>query len=148
MRTSTMMYGEVTEIPGQNKASLRIVRNGHPLPLILRAATGKFDEALRDKWRSQSNLPITLQRSHGDHIYRVDETTLNVGDTVLVYTDGLEEYRTEFPQKTEEVINANRQESSEETVTEIVQSLLGKKPRAGDDTTIGVIKYAGSKAPQ
>lgn len=60
---------------------LRIVNAGHPYPLI-RRKDGRLEEFAPEA----SGLPLAIQ---GDWIYETTETTLEPGDIVVLYTDGV-----------------------------------------------------------
>ncbi len=68
----------VLDIPSHK---LRVVNAGHPCPLI-RRRNGTIEELGRDA----SGLPLAIER---DLVYAVVETTLEPGDVVILYTDGV-----------------------------------------------------------
>ena len=68
----------VLDIPSHK---LRVVNAGHPCPLI-RRRNGTIEELGRDA----SGLPLAIER---DWVYAVVETTLEPGDVVILYTDGV-----------------------------------------------------------
>jgi len=60
---------------------LMIVNAGHPYPLI-RRNDGRLEEFAPEA----SGLPLAIQ---GDWVYETTETTLEPGDVVILYTDGV-----------------------------------------------------------
>src|SRR5262249_51787972 len=60
---------------------LRIVNAGHPYPLI-RRKDGRVEEFAPEA----SGLPLAIQ---ADWVYETTETTLEPGDLVILYTDGV-----------------------------------------------------------
>jgi len=60
---------------------LLLVNAGHPCPLIRRR-----DGRIEVFGQEQSGLPLAIQ---GDWKYETAETTLDVGDVVILYTDGV-----------------------------------------------------------
>jgi len=60
---------------------LQIVNAGHPCPLIRR-----HDGRIEVFAKEQSGLPLAIQ---GDWQYETVETTLEPGDVVILYTDGV-----------------------------------------------------------
>src|SRR5271157_6499480 len=60
---------------------LQLVNAGHPCPLIRR-----HDGRIELFGKEQSGLPLAIQ---GDWEYETAETTLEPGDLVILYTDGV-----------------------------------------------------------
>ncbi len=60
---------------------LKLVNAGHPCPLIRRG-----DGRLEEVGRSASGLPLGIMPGYP---YQVAETTLEPGETVILYTDGV-----------------------------------------------------------
>jgi serine phosphatase RsbU (regulator of sigma subunit) len=60
---------------------LLVVNAGHPCPLIRR-----HDGRLEEYGKAQAGLPLAIQR---DWMYETAETTLEPGDLVILYTDGV-----------------------------------------------------------
>ena len=60
---------------------LKIVNAGHPYPLIRRR-----DGRLEEFGQEASGLPLAIE---ADWVYRTTETTLEPGDVVVLYTDGV-----------------------------------------------------------
>jgi sigma-B regulation protein RsbU (phosphoserine phosphatase) len=63
--------------------TLTIVNAGHPAPLISRRATGKMEEAT---WKDTIGLPLGVLQ---DYEYRSHPVQLELGDCVLLYSDGV-----------------------------------------------------------
>ena len=64
-----------------NHHRLSVVNAGHPCPLIRRR-----DGRLEEFGRSVSGLPLAIMP---DYRYEMAETTLEPGETVILYTDGV-----------------------------------------------------------
>ena len=64
-----------------NLHRLSVVNAGHPCPLIRRR-----DGRLEEFGRSVSGLPLAIMP---DYRYEMAETTLEPGETVILYTDGV-----------------------------------------------------------
>ena len=64
-----------------NVHRLSVVNAGHPCPLIRRR-----DGRLEEFGRSASGLPLAIMP---DYRYEMAETTLEPGETVILYTDGV-----------------------------------------------------------
>jgi phosphoserine phosphatase RsbU/P len=64
-----------------NDHRLSVVNAGHPCPLIRRR-----DGTLEEFGRGQSGLPLAIMP---DYRYEMAETTLEPGETVILYTDGV-----------------------------------------------------------
>ena len=60
---------------------LLLVNAGHPCPLIRR-----HDGRIEEFGKEQSGLPLAIQ---ADETYETAETTLEPGDVVILYTDGV-----------------------------------------------------------
>lgn len=60
---------------------LRVVNAGHPCPLIRR-----HDGRIEEFGKEQSGLPLAIQ---DDWVYETSETSLEPGDVVILYTDGV-----------------------------------------------------------
>jgi hypothetical protein len=137
-RSSTLMYGEVTHM--ENYAMLKTIRKGHPAPLIYRAGEG-FDRQLKDKWINTGELPIALRADHIPPIEcDLDKTDLQKGDIVVVYTDGLQEYK-DYERIVENTIRKHEKDPLSDITTEIVHGLT--LIERIDDTSIGLIRYSG-----
>jgi sigma-B regulation protein RsbU (phosphoserine phosphatase) len=111
---------------------------GHNRPLLLRAATGEFEE-LRAKGIIIGLFPdIALE----DGSVRIAP-----GDSLIMYTDGVTEAMTLQSEqfgvaRLREVIFAHREQNAEEmisAITSAVKAFVGDAPRS-DDLTIVVIK--------
>ena len=68
----------VLDIPSHR---LRVVNAGHPCPLIRRR-----DGRIEEFGTEASGLPLAIER---DWVYEIAETTLEPGDVVILYTDGV-----------------------------------------------------------
>jgi sigma-B regulation protein RsbU (phosphoserine phosphatase) len=67
-----------------NSATLKVARAGHPMPMIYRASEGKASEFVCD-----GVYPMGIEPY--EQTVPITETTLEKGDRLLVYTDGLTE---------------------------------------------------------
>ena len=67
-----------------NSATLKVARAGHPMPMIYRASEGKASEFICD-----GVYPMGIEPY--EQTVPITETTLEKGDRLLVYTDGLTE---------------------------------------------------------
>ncbi|MGW0698306.1 PP2C family protein-serine/threonine phosphatase [Streptomyces sp. NPDC002867] len=123
---------------------LQWVNAGHPAPLLIRE-----HEVLR-----QLESPTTLPVGFGGEEPQVSEQTLQRGDRVLCFTDGLiEEHEAGEEQFGEEQLIhwVNRVEQAEEGVRAVVRSLSHtlKEERGGstsDDATLFLIEWLGGAA--
>jgi serine phosphatase RsbU (regulator of sigma subunit) len=125
---------------------LQWVNAGHPAPLLIRSG------AVVDRLESPTTLPVGF----GGQDPRVSERTLQPGDQVLCFTDGLiEEHQTGGDQFGEERLIAwtNRILRDQTQVRAVVRKLshVLKQERGGvttDDATIFLIEWRGGDASQ
>ncbi|MFF3731190.1 PP2C family protein-serine/threonine phosphatase [Streptomyces sp. NPDC002476] len=123
---------------------LQWVNAGHPAPLLIR------DHEVVQQLHSPTTLPVGF----GGDEPRVSEQTLQRGDRVLCYTDGLIEERGAGGEQfgEEQLIDwVSRIEHTEEGVRAVVRSLSHalKQERGGitsDDATLFLIEWRGGAA--
>ncbi|MGP3991771.1 PP2C family protein-serine/threonine phosphatase [Streptomyces sp. 3N207] len=123
---------------------LHWVNAGHPVPLLIR------DRAVVQ----QLHTPTTLPVGFGGDEPKISEQTLQRGDRVLCFTDGLIEERGAGGEQfgEEQLIDwVNRIEHTEEGVRAMVRSLSHalKQERGGvtsDDSTLFLIEWRGGAA--
>ncbi|WP_413813128.1 PP2C family protein-serine/threonine phosphatase [Streptomyces sp. OE57] len=123
---------------------LHWVNAGHPAPLLIR------DHAVVQQLHSSTTLPVGV----GGDEPQLSEQTLQRGDRVLCFTDGLIEERGAGGEQfgEEQLIDCvNRIEPTEEGVRAVVRSLSHalKQERGGitsDDATLFLIEWRGGAA--
>ncbi len=121
---------------------MEIVNAGHNPVLIYRS--GKTEVL------TAHDLPLGILPGFE---YRVERITLNPGDTVLLYTDGIIEARNEIKEEfgLDRLIHSfssvaeHRAEEIAQKIREEIQKFVKNHPQH-DDTTIAVVKYLGEKS--
>jgi sigma-B regulation protein RsbU (phosphoserine phosphatase) len=130
----SMFYAELSDDP---KGLMLYTNAGHNSPLLYRAREEKF-EALEATGQLLGPFP--------DGVYRVDNTHLEKGDLVVLYTDGVTEARGASEMYGEKRLADKIQEFSSLTPKEICQHLLddvlqfSSGSEESDDKTLVVIK--------
>ena len=139
-RPSTILYGDVTHVPEEDKAILRIQRRGHPAPLVWRHATKSLDRALIDKWRETGQEPVGIKLEKEPSRSNIEKANLYKGDIVIPHSDGAREYEN-FEGHLEESLGKNYTLPAAEITQSLIEGWLGKEQH--DDLTLGIIKYSG-----
>jgi len=103
---------------------LRFANAGHPKPLLIRRSLNKVEPLANASGRSQPALGL-----FEDPAYQTTETTLNAGDFVMLFTDGLYE-----------VQGQNEELYSQERLLMDVKSLLAHPPGILFDELLQVIR--------
>jgi serine phosphatase RsbU (regulator of sigma subunit) len=114
---------------------LRVVNAGHPCPLVRRR-----DGRLEEIGRSASGLPLAIMP---DYKYEMAETTLEPGETVVLYTDGVTDAMNAAGQRIGEaafhstIQNAAAGASAVgEAVVNAVQAHMADRPQFDDITLV------------
>ncbi len=123
---------------------LRWVNAGHPPPLLVR------DRKVVGEMRSRTTLPLGM----GGHPPRISDVTLQRGDRVLFFTDGIIEEHTrggeQFGEdRLAELLEQAEQEGGpvQETVRRLSHSLLhGRGGDTSDDATLFLLEWQGHSA--
>jgi len=129
----TLFYGILT-----TSRHLSYVNAGHNPPIICRAATGAFEEL------EATGMAIGAL---GDADYSSNEITLEHGDVMVLYTDGITEAENAAlsmfgEERLRAAISRNRGLRAKEIITEIladVRAFTGDHPQS-DDITLMVVK--------
>jgi serine phosphatase RsbU (regulator of sigma subunit) len=130
----TLFYG----VLDSTNRSLTFVNAGHNPPLVLRAGSDAIEEL------PSTGIALGVIEDAG---YGQDTITLNMGDIVVLYTDGVTEANNNREEMFEvdrlvSVVRENRTRSSQEIVDAIIASVFdfsGDQPQF-DDITIMVVK--------
>lgn len=144
----TMIYGEIS-----SEGKFRFISAGHQPPAVFSREFGRFMKVSED--RLVSFPPVGMFPSSADpddrvhpslhgykKKYEVNEINLlNVGDILLLHTDGLSEHATDgyFPERVEELLAAVGGESAQGICEALHRDLLAAAPPA-DDISVVVIK--------
>lgn len=123
---------------------LRWTNCGHPAPLLIRD-----QRLLVDALEREADPPMGLPSLLAEQGRKVHETTLQPGDRVLLYTDGVTEARTRdgdqfgLERFADYVIRATAAgELAPETLRKLIHSILDAQPgRLRDDATILLVEW-------
>jgi phosphoserine phosphatase RsbU/P len=130
----TMFYAELSNDP---KGLMLYSNAGHNSPMVYRAADKRID-LLEATGQIMGPFP--------DGVYKVDNTHLNVGDVVVLYTDGVVEAvaagvmygESRLQRKIEEVAHLSAKEICQRLLDDVLQYSAASED--GDDKTIVVIR--------
>jgi sigma-B regulation protein RsbU (phosphoserine phosphatase) len=118
-----------------NEHRLSVVNAGHPCPLIRRS-----DGRLEEFGRGKSGLPLAIMP---DYSYEMVETTLEPGETVILYTDGVTDAMNAAGDRIgddafrQSVIQAGAgAEAVGETVVKFIQRHVADRPQFDDITLV------------
>jgi serine phosphatase RsbU (regulator of sigma subunit) len=106
---------------------LRIVNAGHPYPLI-RRKDGRIEEFAPEA----SGLPLAIQ---GDWVYETTETTLELGDLVILYTDGVTD-----------ALNPKNERFGEASLKKLLQKVPGGPAATGEFLIQNVRNHVAGRA--
>ena len=144
----TLIYGEI-DISGR----FRFISAGHPQPLIFSRAYDRFVEISPDRLVSYPPIGIQIGKDDADvklfpsvlgykERYTINELNLmGQGDVLLLFTDGLTDPFSSYPQdRLERAVSRAKDGTAEEICREIFADRYGSfKP--ADDISLVVIKY-------
>lgn len=107
--------------------SLQLCTAGHPQPLLFREKIGKWEisDPIEDDPNILTDLPLGIM--HGVE-YQKSQVTLNPGDMLLAYTDGVTEMRL-----------ANDQLLNTSGLRSLAQSLVGTEPAGFLPTLVNLL---------
>ena len=120
------------------------INAGHPQPLLVR------DGSAQPKLWCAPSLPMGL----GGTVREVQSVTLQAGDRLLVYTDGVVERRGDpaaapyLGALTDQLLDATRDNlAPDETVRQMVRSVLeSSNDDLNDDATLVLVEFTGERA--
>src|SRR5262249_34251515 len=114
---------------------LRIVNAGHPCPLVRRR-----DGRLEEIGRKLSGLPLAIM---DDYFYETAETTIEPGETVILYTDGVTDSMDAANERFGEIRlraalleAASGAQAAGESIVKAVQRHVADRPQFDDITLV------------
>jgi sigma-B regulation protein RsbU (phosphoserine phosphatase) len=137
-RTGGEQYVTIFYCTVEASGLVRWVNAGHPPPLVVRAS-GKLDAL------AANGVPVGML---GEAIYAVEESRLEAGDKIVMYSDGLTEARNaarEFYglKRLCAVVNGHAGASCQQLLAAVLSALdefTGRAPQS-DDISLAVLEY-------